>query len=455
MNAKKIISLILFILFYSFCFCQEYWESIFEYEDNLKCIEQNSLGFLFIGTECGVYRSIDNGNNWEHVGLENISVYSMIINSNDDIFVGTGGYFNIYISEDHGENWIPIHENIAPNNVIALFINSEGNIFAGSGGDYGLLRSTDNGGNWELILSLSSCEAIYSICSNSEGILFAATTNFMGEGGVYRSLDQGDSWELIGLNYHFLSSLAVNSNDEIFAGGRGHYYQGIGGVYRSSDNGETWETLTNYFYVNDIALDSQNRIFIGCEYGAVWFSEDNGETWQFVESELMPEETEISFLTISDDDFVYAISYGGPTNNVYRSLESTSVDDYVVRANELPIKLCNYPNPFNPSTTISFELNTETSENTELVIYNLKGQKVKILFVTLSEVEGSNNHFSSPSSFDFAQDDRTGESHTGNKTYSVVWNGTDQNNQPVSSGVYFYKLKSGNIEISRKMLLLK
>ena len=41
----------------------------------------------------------------------------------------------------------------------------------------------------------------------------------------------------------------------------------------------------------------------------------------------------------------------------------------------------NYPNPFNPSTTISFQLNTE---NTELIIYNLKGQKVKEFDVILS-----------------------------------------------------------------------
>ena len=43
----------------------------------------------------------------------------------------------------------------------------------------------------------------------------------------------------------------------------------------------------------------------------------------------------------------------------------------------------------------------------------------------------------------------------GGTKYSVTWNGKDQNNQPVASGIYFYKLKSGDIEISRKMLLLK
>ena len=91
------------------------------------------------------------------------------------------------------------------------------------------------------------------------------------------------------------------------------------------------------------------------------------------------------------------------------------------------IGLSNYPNPFNPSTTISFELNTETAENTELVIYNLKGQKVKV-FSNLQITNSLNQQ--------------------------IVWNGTDQSGHPVSSGIYFYKLNVENSPTG-KMLLLK
>ena len=49
-------------------------------------------------------------------------------------------------------------------------------------------------------------------------------------------------------------------------------------------------------------------------------------------------------------------------------------DDLISTTNKL---IGNYPNPFNPSTTISFELNTENTEDTKLMIYNLRGQKVK------------------------------------------------------------------------------
>ena len=86
----------------------------------------------------------------------------------------------------------------------------------------------------------------------------------------------------------------------------------------------------------------------------------------------------------------------------------------------------NYPNPFNPSTTISFSV-PQTSPFVTLKIFNIKGQKVKTLYSGIAE-EGK---------------------------HTVTWNGEDENYNPVSSGIYFYKLKTGKQELSRKMLLLK
>ena len=87
----------------------------------------------------------------------------------------------------------------------------------------------------------------------------------------------------------------------------------------------------------------------------------------------------------------------------------------------------NYPNPFNPTTTISFEA-TDSNGNVLIEIFNIKGQKIRELPITNYEL-GIN---------------------------SVVWNGSDQNNKPVSSGVYFYRLLIGDKHIdSKKMLLLK
>ncbi len=116
------------------------------------------------------------------------------------------------------------------------------------------------------------------------------------------------------------------------------------------------------------------------------------------------------------------------SDNNYEFIEETIInnssnDEELFNSN---YTLRNYPNPFNPTTTISFNL---TTESTELVIYNIKGQQIKTFNVTLSGVEGQS---------------------------SITWNGNDNNNQAVSSGIYFYQLIVDGKPIAKnKCLLLK
>ncbi|MDA3812618.1 MAG: T9SS type A sorting domain-containing protein, partial [Candidatus Cloacimonetes bacterium] len=119
------------------------------------------------------------------------------------------------------------------------------------------------------------------------------------------------------------------------------------------------------------------------------------------------------------------------SDNNYEFVEETIINN-TSSDEELPIvnsALRNYPNPFNPTTTISFSV-TQTSSFVNLEIYNLKGQKVKEFDVILNGVEGESN--------------------------SIVWNGTDSNDQPVSSGIYLYQLNVDNKTVAnKKMLLMK
>ena len=118
------------------------------------------------------------------------------------------------------------------------------------------------------------------------------------------------------------------------------------------------------------------------------------------------------------------------TEHLYQEVEVH--EDQIHIAN---IKLWNYPNPFNPATEIRFQTSDFVkNEATEIEIYNLKGQIVKTIPVILS-----------PST----------QLRTALVEGSVWWNGTDNNDKPVSSGVYFYKLKVGTTEITKKMLLTK
>jgi hypothetical protein len=86
----------------------------------------------------------------------------------------------------------------------------------------------------------------------------------------------------------------------------------------------------------------------------------------------------------------------------------------------------NYPNPFNPSTILNYK--AANLVNAEIIVYNTKGQVIKS-FSNLPTTDG--------------------------KSGSIEWNGTDSSGNPVSSGVYYYKLKAGSEEYLEKMILAK
>ena len=111
------------------------------------------------------------------------------------------------------------------------------------------------------------------------------------------------------------------------------------------------------------------------------------------------------------------------TNSVdFIEIVYTEIKENII-APDNNILLTNYPNPFNPSTTVSFELNLDITDGTEILIYNLKGQKIRQYSIS-------------------------------NDQSSIVWDGTDSNNQQVASGIYFYKLKIGTYVYTKKMMLL-
>jgi len=89
------------------------------------------------------------------------------------------------------------------------------------------------------------------------------------------------------------------------------------------------------------------------------------------------------------------------------------------------ISLRNYPNPFNPETTISFDL-FESGE-VSLTLYNIKGQEIKSL---VNKQLNPGNH-------------------------KVTWDGKDDNGKELSSGIYFYKLTTHQGVVTNKMMLLK
>ena len=89
----------------------------------------------------------------------------------------------------------------------------------------------------------------------------------------------------------------------------------------------------------------------------------------------------------------------------------------------------NHPNPFNPSTTISFEIPGTASARrpVELIVYDLRGRHVKTLI----------------------------DSDLAPGTHMIHWNGSDEHGLSVASGIYLYKLNAGGETHTRKMTILK
>ncbi len=129
------------------------------------------------------------------------------------------------------------------------------------------------------------------------------------------------------------------------------------------------------------------------------------------------------------DENVYpgSLTLGGTVCYMALDIDFVSYNktDVIPEPSEVSMLFPNVPNPFNPSTTISFSIPKD--DKVVLKVYNIKGQLVKTLV---------NDHLEAG-------------------THKAVWNGDNQSGKNVSSGIYLYRLESCGKSKAQKMLLLK
>jgi len=135
-----------------------------------------------------------------------------------------------------------------------------------------------------------------------------------------------------------------------------------------------------------------------------------------------------SIITTEEDEYIIAGSTNyssSPTQSDAFLLKlgyETSTDNII---NKSHFSAMNYPNPFNPSTSIKFSIQNESIA--ELSIFNVKGQMVKTLINESLNIGA----------------------------YSVIWDGKNESGESVCSGIYFYQIKTQTETITKRMLLLK
>lgn len=124
---------------------------------------------------------------------------------------------------------------------------------------------------------------------------------------------------------------------------------------------------------------------------------------------------------VSNDAFILFID----DFHVQGITEVSVEDDYAATPVVNTRLLGNYPNPFNPETTISFALEQDGPVSIE--VFNIKGQRIATVLNDYLEAG----------------------------THNVVWNGKTDQNREAGSGIYFYRMKSGRYSSTRKMIMMK
>ncbi len=358
------------------------------------------------GTSAGVYYTSNFGANWVQTTLNNQLVFALI-NSGSNVLAGT---FNAgtFRSSNNGASWNQV--TMGGNMTVWAYCFSGSNIFAGTFcpivANMGVYRSTDNGVSWSLA-GVNNRE-VRSLASFGNYI-YAGTI----DSGVFISTNSGVNWSKSSLNNRNVRSLTVNGNF-VFAG-----ILNAQGVFKSTDYGNTWiQSLSNNNDCN--ALDMMgSTVIAGTITNGVYVSNDNGANW--VQKNEGLSHLSVFALKIYNG-FVYAGTSGG---GVYKRPLSDLIG--ISQISEIvPLKYSlkqNFPNPFNPSTTIRFDISGTSAAKTSLIVYDLLGREVEELV----------NEKLSP-----------GE-------YEVNFNSS---NYP--SGIYYYKLSiGGDFTETKKMVLVK
>ena len=206
------------------------------------------------------------------------------------------------------------------------------------------------------------------------------------------------------------STLSFYHYYEFEQGGSGTLYDG-GNVKISIDGGSSFNLITPIYGYTGIISALGEQGFGGFI--------DDWEPLEFDISNYAGENIIIRWHFKSDNSVT---ELGWYIDDVAITIHS-AVDDYQSEISNKVTLYQNYPNPFSGSTTISFNLATKSHKNTQIRIYNLKGQLVRKLSIV-------------------------------NNKSSIEWDGKDDNGSKFSSGIYFYSLISDDRIIDTKKCLI-
>ncbi|MEM8506612.1 MAG: hypothetical protein AAF717_02230 [Bacteroidota bacterium] len=249
-------------------------------------VAENDPNIVYVGTGSdglrsnvisgkGVYKSIDGGKTWEHIGLKNVGQIGAV--------------------------------EIDPTNSNVVWVAAIGNAFK-SNGERGVYKTTDGGENWEKVLFISDKVGFADIelLPGNSNVIYAAAwkaerkpwTIISGgtkaEGGIYKSVNGGKDWTKLenGLPKDTIGKidLAVSRVNSSIVYAIIEAPKGEQGLYKSVDQGKSFEHVSDDirlvnrpFYYTNVELDPTNPDIVYSNANPLIKSEDGGKTWKEME----------------------------------------------------------------------------------------------------------------------------------------------------------------------------
>ena len=283
-------------------------------------------------------------------------------------------------------------------------------------GDYYVYKSTDGGDNWGELIMIGGPGSI----SGNTGF-FDANNGFLAGPDTWlkRTTDGGMNWNdavINNLPAEFLKSdfeaiSVINENEAMIVGNKI--------ILKTTDKGASWEyvnhnvsDIDSAFYT--VAFYDNNLGYIGCFNGVILETTDGGTSW--TKDETFKDSVIFFSSGFNKNGEVF---FGTSVGSIIKWDIPTDVKDKNVIVDHYFLSQ-NYPNPFNPSTIIKFGL--ETGGIVELTIYDMLGRKVRTL---------------------------------ANKFYNEGIHSISFDAKELSSGIYYYRIKTGSYNKTNKMILMK
>lgn len=360
-----------------------------------------------------IIHSSDGGNSWEIQFQSGNDLYSIkFINNEFGWAVGNYIYFGrAYRTTNGGENWEQL--NIPGYHLRAVeFLDYSNGWVAG----FDEIQKTTNGGlDWTTVPSGTGKYLFdISFINNLEGWAVGGSPGSTDGGVIIKTVDGGNNWTI--------NKDSIDSRLEGIFFSDQNYGWVVGGgngpkILKTTDGGITWVEKTSPVYAdfNSVEFVNSNIGWVVGSDGKIIHTVDGGETWEVQESGLLGYLLEIDMV---DSLKGYICGFGDNILITYNG-GITDVEKYEHSVNEYKL-FENYPNPFNPTTKIKYSV--PQSEIVIIKVYDVLGKEIKTL------VNGYKQSGTNEIDFDASE---------------------------LASGIYFYRMISGNYLETKKMLLLR